>query len=283
MYSINPKKWGIHLTFAGTMDAEEMTEWKEASQSYLADTDDEFGVFVDMRNLRVLDDEAKEMMMRGQEDYREAGMVRSVVILSSTLLTMQFRSIAKDSGIYEYERYLDATQYDDWNEIQRVGLDWVVNGIDPDADTDDPTEDPLPMSEYSAAVATVDEDESFSAGGSSTATGDGGVTPGEQSAAMRARMDEVESKVDRLEERMEDILAGVNKALGQMEQSEYELRSDLGQLREDLATVEELREDLRSVEHETERATETAEEAERKADDALDEAESAREEAEGWI
>lgn len=276
MYSINPKSWGIHLTFAGKMDAAEMTEWRESSGSYLADAEEPFGVFVDMRNLRVLDDEAKEAMMRGQQDYREAGMARSVVILSSALLTMQFQGIAKDSGIYEYERYVDASQYDDWEAIQRVGLDWIVNGIDPDRDLDRPTDEPLPMSEFSEAVDTVDDGEVGTGPSTATASGDGGVTPQEQSAAVRARIDEVEGRLDRLEDRMEEILAGVNKALGQMEQSEHELRGDLEDLREDVAAVEDLRDDLAAVEEDLDRTAETAEAADRKA-------ERAAEEASGWL
>lgn len=56
-------------------------------------------------------------------------MERSVVILESTIITMQFKNIAKETGIYQWERYLDASKVPNFEE---VGKKWLINGIDPD-------------------------------------------------------------------------------------------------------------------------------------------------------
>jgi hypothetical protein len=42
---------------------------------------------------------------------------------------MQFRRIGKETGIYEWERYIDASSVADW---EKIGIDWLSKGIDPD-------------------------------------------------------------------------------------------------------------------------------------------------------
>jgi len=42
---------------------------------------------------------------------------------------MQFKRIAQESGIYVFERYIDAVTNQDWS---KVAVDWVKNKIDPD-------------------------------------------------------------------------------------------------------------------------------------------------------
>ena len=46
-------------------------------------------------------------MQEGQKLFKNAGMERSVVILSTAMVTMQFKRIAKETGIYEWERYIE--------------------------------------------------------------------------------------------------------------------------------------------------------------------------------
>jgi hypothetical protein len=61
--------------------------------------------------------------------YRQNGMQRSVVVLENAITKMQFRQIAKKSGIYNYERYLSSEETPDW---ERRGEEWITKGIDPD-------------------------------------------------------------------------------------------------------------------------------------------------------
>jgi hypothetical protein len=51
------------------------------------------------------------------------------VILENAVITLQFRRLAKETGIYNWERYIDASKHKDW---EKIGLDWVERGIDPD-------------------------------------------------------------------------------------------------------------------------------------------------------
>lgn len=129
MYKIEKKHYGYRLTFDGFIKEDEMKQWVEESRQVLQTAPKEFGVFVDMRTLKPLPPESQKYMEEGQKSYKTKGMIRSVVILASAVTKLQFKRIAKETGIYEWERYLDVDTTPNW---EQVGLDWIQHGIDPD-------------------------------------------------------------------------------------------------------------------------------------------------------
>lgn len=129
MHKIEKKSYGYKLTFGDLISLDEMNAWVEDSRKALVGQSGKFGVFVDMRTLKPLAPEAQAAMVEGQKLYKEKGMERSVVILSNALLTMQFKRLAKDSGIYAWERYIDASASPDW---EKKGEAWITAGTDPD-------------------------------------------------------------------------------------------------------------------------------------------------------
>lgn len=129
MYSITKMDYGYKLVFGNSITKEEMEKWVSESETALANAPAEFGVFVDMRTLKPLLPEVQEIMINGQAKYKKAGMVRSVVILNNPTVTLQFKRLAKESGIYEWERYIDASTITDW-EVK--GVAWVKDAKDPD-------------------------------------------------------------------------------------------------------------------------------------------------------
>lgn len=129
MYTIEKKFYGYKLTFGTEIKEEEMAQWVQEVERKLSLHRGSMGVFVDMRTLRPLTPEAQGHMQKGQKLFKEKGMERSVVILSSVAITMQFKRIAKETGIYDWERYINASQDPDW---EKTGLDWIEKGIDPD-------------------------------------------------------------------------------------------------------------------------------------------------------
>ena len=129
MYKIERKDYGFKLTFAGNMSKDEMSKWVEESKVVLTGQMGSFGVFVDMRTLGLLADDAKAEMMNGQKLYKASGMQRSVVILESAILAMQFKNIAKQTGIYQWERYIAAQADPNW---EATGIAWLKSGVDPD-------------------------------------------------------------------------------------------------------------------------------------------------------
>jgi hypothetical protein len=106
-----------------------MHRWLQESFETLPEQPQPFGVFVDMRTLAPLDPDAQAIIRDGQRLYQQRGMTRSVVILNSPVVTMQFKRIAHQSGIYAWERYIDASTIADW---EARGMAWILEAIDPD-------------------------------------------------------------------------------------------------------------------------------------------------------
>lgn len=129
MYQIEKKSYGVKLTFAGLIAKDEMQKWVAESAKITKSLPSKFGVFVDMRDLKPLAADSQLVMQEGQKLFKNAGMERSVVILSTAMVTMQFKRIAKETGIYEWERYIDFSKTADWEEI---GIKWLEDKIDPD-------------------------------------------------------------------------------------------------------------------------------------------------------
>jgi hypothetical protein len=127
MYKIEKKFFGVQLTFGGYLKKDELDTWKAESAAQLSSVSTPFGVLIDMRELKPLTADAQEVMVSGQKLYKDAGMQRSAVILNSATLTMQFIRLAKASGIYEWERYFDASSDQQWEER---AMEWIKNGID---------------------------------------------------------------------------------------------------------------------------------------------------------
>ena len=140
MYRIVRTDWGFQLTFGESASAEEMRRFYEESKIALQDVSVPFYVFVDMRTLIPLDKEAQIYMFQAQRMYREMGMERSVVILTSPVVAAQFRRIGGETGIGRWERYIDASSIPDWRE---VGMAWLLDGVDPEEAQRKSKTDPL--------------------------------------------------------------------------------------------------------------------------------------------
>ena len=50
-------------------------------------------------------------------------------ILYTDHIVTEVIKIAKETGIYEWERYIDVTAQPGWEQI---ALDWILNAVDPD-------------------------------------------------------------------------------------------------------------------------------------------------------
>lgn len=129
MYQIERTEYGLHLTFGNVILVKEMTEWLNNIKKAVDNISEDFLVYVDMRTIGPVPHDSQLVLEKGQKYCQDNGMQRSVVILSDTLTKMQFTRIAKKSGIYEFERYIDSSTTDDW---EKQGIDWIMNKVDPD-------------------------------------------------------------------------------------------------------------------------------------------------------
>lgn len=128
MYSIEKAGYGFKLTFGGFIQADEMRAWVEESKKALSAAPANFSVFIDMRTLKPLPKESQPIMGEGQKLFKAKGMQRSVVILNDTITTVQFRRIAKETGIDAWERYIDASKITNWKE---AGEAWLTKSQEP--------------------------------------------------------------------------------------------------------------------------------------------------------
>jgi len=127
---IERKESGYLLAFGGFIEADEMQKWYDESKAaMIQETSDSFGVIVDMRTLSPLPENAQKIMIDGQKLYKDKGMQRSAVVLNNAVTTSQFKRLAKESGIYAWERDIDAFANPDW---MQTAIDWVTKGMDPD-------------------------------------------------------------------------------------------------------------------------------------------------------
>jgi len=130
MYEIERRTSGYIITFSGSINSAEMQKWHNESQRILSlEKSPSFGVIVVMTDLVPLEYNAQSIMVSGQDLYKQKGMQRSAVIVANPIISMQFKRLAKESGIYATERYLDIKTYP--NPIE-LAVKWVKEGIDPD-------------------------------------------------------------------------------------------------------------------------------------------------------
>lgn len=129
MYDISQESWGYRLRFSGFIRVPEMEQWKAESAVALQRAPGSFGVYVDMHDLKPLADDAQAVMVAGQQLYGRAGMKRSAVLVDSVTTAFQFKRLAKESGIYAFERYVSSQ--DPQHEAKAMG--WIKEGVDPDA------------------------------------------------------------------------------------------------------------------------------------------------------
>jgi len=129
VYKIEKRPSGFLLTFGGFIEKEEMERWHSESVDALHGAVPPFGVIIDMRALQPLRPEVQGVMVEGQKKYMTAGMQRSCVIVANAITAAQFKRLARESGIYAFERYLDAENTPDWT---KPAVAWVKDGVDPD-------------------------------------------------------------------------------------------------------------------------------------------------------
>ena len=130
MFKIEKKPYGYHITLEGFIQEEEANDWLQESRKILLSAPKDFCVFVNMMDLKPMSAESSALIEQGQKEFKLKGLKRSVVVLANPITKMQFKRVAKQSGIYEWERYLDVASTSDY---ESVGEKWLVEGIDPDA------------------------------------------------------------------------------------------------------------------------------------------------------
>ena len=122
--------YGFRVHGPGYITPAEARAWFEDLKTrVLAREGKPFGLLVDSRTQKANPPDTQELIKESMVWLRGHGMERSVVVLDSTVALIQILRLAKATGVYAYERYLDALKDPDW---EAKALDWIIRSIDPD-------------------------------------------------------------------------------------------------------------------------------------------------------
>ncbi len=131
MIRIEQKPFGYKITFSGIISEKEVKDWHVESEKTLSEGPNDFSVLVDMRDMELLPVVCREQTYHGQKLYKRMGMNRSVVIVKDKLTSMQFRLIAQQTGIYADERYINASNNENW---ENDAINWLLNSVEPEVE-----------------------------------------------------------------------------------------------------------------------------------------------------
>ncbi len=123
-------EYGFRVHAPGYITPAEARAWfEDLKPRVLALGGTPFGLMVDSRTQKANPPDTQELIKESMVWLRGHGMERSVVVLDSTVALIQILRLAKTSGVYAYERYLDALKDPDW---EAKAVDWIARAIDPD-------------------------------------------------------------------------------------------------------------------------------------------------------
>src|SRR4029079_4589546 len=100
-----PAPYGLRTIISGFFTMEEANAWRKDYERIVPGLKPGFGQLVDLRDKKAYTPDVGEIIQDVMRYVREHGMARSAVILSSAMTKMQISRLAKDAGMYEYERY----------------------------------------------------------------------------------------------------------------------------------------------------------------------------------
>jgi len=124
MYKLEKTEYGIKIIFSGNIDVSEVLQWKTESELLLEDMSN-ITVYTDISD-GVLSNDAQLEIVEAQKIYREKGIKKSVIIVSSVDKVFQFKEIALEHGIYDYERYISL----DVQNYEAKALAWILEDKD---------------------------------------------------------------------------------------------------------------------------------------------------------
>ena len=129
MYKLEKQTYGIKLSLFGDLSDEEIYRIADEVSSIAGEIKKSFSVFVDARDMMVLEQSNFAALVKCQRAAKRAGIERSVVVLNSPVLRNQVVRAAVESGISDRERYICAVRNKNW---EKDGLEWLLHGKDPD-------------------------------------------------------------------------------------------------------------------------------------------------------
>ncbi len=129
MYAIETKDYGLRLSFQGAISVQEMSQWAAEVKKEFKKQKPGFNVIVDVSKMGTIIPECIPIVVEVQNMAKENGTGRNANIVGSHIAKMQQTRMAKESGLYSYMRYIDASSV---KNPEQIAQDWVIQGKDPD-------------------------------------------------------------------------------------------------------------------------------------------------------
>lgn len=121
--------YGVRITVSDPQSSEDLSRFTAQLRNGIGSRQT-FGLLVDLR-LQVTRRPKEEaaVIVDAMKTARSLGLTRSAVVASNAKTTFAIRQLAFSTGVYEWERYFDASTNSEW---EKAALDWIENGTDPD-------------------------------------------------------------------------------------------------------------------------------------------------------
>ncbi len=132
MFTVELASYGLKLRSEGVFSVEDAKEWDRLYRRKLVEVIGRrrpFGQYVDLRGFKYGSSIVQQIMEIAGQAFKNGGGKRSAVIVDNPVGVIQTRRLAREIGIYEWERYIDPESFPDY---ERVALAWIVDGADPD-------------------------------------------------------------------------------------------------------------------------------------------------------
>jgi len=130
MINVTETGYGYKIVFEGFAQREDVARLAQQLGKQLAGRNQPFGCLVDLRQSRAIPADAQADLMQAIGYTTEYGMERCAVAVASAIAKIQAMRVAKETGIYETTRFVDASADPDW---EKTALAWIDKGSDPDA------------------------------------------------------------------------------------------------------------------------------------------------------
>lgn len=127
-------EYGFRANASGYITPAEANTWFDDLRAKVAIKKGRpFGLMVDIRGQKANPPETQEIIKNAMGWLRQNGMTRSAVVLDSAVARLMMVRMAKQTGVYQWERYIDASKDTDW---ETKAIDWIVHGAEPSKEED---------------------------------------------------------------------------------------------------------------------------------------------------
>ena len=130
MINVEETSYGYKIVFEGFAQRDDVARLAQNLGQQLSGRDQPFGCLVDLRQSRAIPADAQTDLMQAIGYTTQYGMVRCAVAVASAIAKIQAMRVAKETGIYDTTRFVDASADGQW---EKTALAWIERDKDPDA------------------------------------------------------------------------------------------------------------------------------------------------------